>query len=209
VILRPIGKYAAGVLELTSNKIVVESNTAVLDVFDELAAYETPDGGIGVLNRAAVPQQLERITLPLSPLFQLRTVMLSPDEKYIAISERARGGVWNVKNGERIFYTRGFRGAHFAEDGSLYALFPQTENHFATIARMHLGGRTIQDGENLSENDVDQSGSVIIKLRSLDMYNRFNGPSLMEALDVRSGTALWSRKFAQGGACPLLEPISG
>ena len=59
---------------------------------------------------AISPREMDatRIPLPLSPLGRLNSVSLSPDGKYLALSNRTRGGIWDVATGHRIILLRSF-----------------------------------------------------------------------------------------------------
>ena len=89
--------------------------------------YSCPSAVNGELGlyAAANRQMRAKVTLPRNMLGRLRATALSKDLKWLAVSERSRGAVWNLAKGERTYHVRGFRGGHFADDGKLYADFPR------------------------------------------------------------------------------------
>src|SRR5207253_1600412 len=65
------------------------------------------------------------VTLPQARLGKLRAAAVSSDLEWMAISNRSRGGIWNVASSVRAQYVRGFEGAWFTGSGALYADFPK------------------------------------------------------------------------------------
>ena len=80
-----------------------------------------------------------KVILPRNMLGRLRATALSKDLKWLAVSERSRGAVWNLAKGERVYHVRGFRGGHFSDDGKLYADFPKFEQTERGIAQTGTG----------------------------------------------------------------------
>jgi hypothetical protein len=75
--------------------------------------------------------------MPLSPLAPARSASISPNGRYLALSARTRGAVWDLANGKQIFLVRGFRSSWWTPEGKLFAEFTQTDKeHPAVVAEL-------------------------------------------------------------------------
>ncbi len=151
LLVRPISKYPVGVMDIATKKIFLASKQSALDIHDQVYVSERLNGEVGLYGTEKMDLKAT-VLLPRNPLGRLRAVALSPDLKWLAVSERARGGVWNLSKGERIFHVRGFRGGHFTDDGALYADFPKFEDTERTLARLDMGSRQVTAGSEIKEN---------------------------------------------------------
>ena len=86
--------------------------------------------------------------------------------KWLAVSERTRGAVWDLTSGERIFHLRGFRGAYFDSDGMMYADFPKYEETDRNIARVDLNTRQVAAGQKVEADRAEQFGPFIVNTSS-------------------------------------------
>jgi WD40 repeat protein len=194
VVLRPIQGYAAGVMDLAAKKIIFANKLAAVDVYDQFFVSERANGELG-LYRVGDNERLGVVMLPREPLGLLRAASVSPDFKWLAVSERSRGAVWDLTKGERLLHVRGFRGAHFGGDGFLYADFPKFGEAERTVAKVDLTTRGASDGVPLGGSlNATQYGSIVLTTSSLK--NDGNGVRL-EARDARTGASLWAKEFAK------------
>lgn len=149
--------------------------------------------------------------LPRSPLGRLRAVAVSPDLQWLAISERNRGGVWNLGKGDRVFYVRGFRGAYFGEDGVLYADFPKLDATERNVARLHLARREVAQGTPVEDKEsrAHQHGQFLVSFRPVKKGGSFEENVVLEVRDARSGDVLWSRNFPKEAPDEYADPREG
>jgi WD40 repeat protein len=193
VILRPIQGYPAGVLDVATKKILLANKLAAIDVWDQFYVAERTNGELG-LYRVQSTERVGVVVLPRDPLGILRAAAVSPDFKWLAVSERSRGAVWDLTKGERVMHVRGFRGAYFGGDGSLYADFPKFEGTQRTIAKVDLASRGASENFKLEEKiPATQYGSIILVAKSAGRGDE-KGMSL-EARDSRTGASLWTKEF--------------
>jgi WD40 repeat protein len=193
VILRPIQGFPAGVFDIAAKKILLANKLAAIDVWGEFYVAERTNGELG-LYKVANAERVGVVVLPRDPLGILRAAAVSPDFKWLAVSERSRGAVWDLTRGERIMHVRGFRGAYFGGDGSLYADFPKFEATERTIVKVDLAARVA--GENFKlegRTPATQYGSIILTAKSAAKGDD-KGISL-EARDARTGASLWTKEF--------------
>src|SRR5258708_27947649 len=71
-------------------------------------------------------------------LGRLSVSYLSADMKWLALSSRSRGGVWNLEKADARLYLRGFRGAFLSDDGFFFADFPKYETAGTNVAKINL-----------------------------------------------------------------------
>lgn len=194
VLLRPIEKFALGVMDLDTKKIFVANRTQAFDVFDKDWVSERRSGEIA-LYRKDVQNPIARVSLPRSTLGPLRATALSTDMQYLAISQKSRGGVWKLDRGERVFHTRGFRGAYFGEDGAVYADFPKFEKTERKIAVLSLGNRETFDGPKIEEDNARQYGEYLVLIKANKKGGGTQKNVTLEVQNVRTRQAIWSRAF--------------
>ncbi|MCL4522962.1 MAG: M48 family metalloprotease [Acidobacteria bacterium] len=194
VVVRPIEKYALGVMDLETSKIFVANRTNAFDIYDKVWVSERRSGEIALYSRE-FQSPIDRVVLPRSTLGPLRATALSPDMKYLAISQKSRGGVWKLDKSERIFHLRGFRGAYIGDDGAVYADFPKFEKTERKIAVLRPSNRETLDGPNIEEDNARQYGEFLVLIKP----NKKNGGTqknvTLEVQDVRTRKVMWSRAF--------------
>jgi hypothetical protein len=215
-IVRPISGYAVGVVDLSTRKIFMANKLSAFDIFETVFVSERSDGALGLYN--VVGGELKSlVVLPRNPLGNLRVCALSPDLKWLAISERSRGGIWNLSKGERSYLVRGFRGGHFGEDGAFYADFPRFEKVNRAVGRLELGKRDVANPYDINDATTIQYGRFLVSVRQVGKGKDGETPELLnfsEALsnlirntaytaknvrleirDVQDNALLWSRVF--------------
>jgi hypothetical protein len=137
VLSHGIKDYAVGLFDLDTAKFAVVSKSPAMDVWDDTLLNENADGGIVLhkLGDKTIPDMTT--SLPLSPLAKAPVATISDDGRFLAISARTRGGVWDLRTGERVLLSLRFTSAVFAPDDSVYIEFPKQDNqdrgivHFA------------------------------------------------------------------------------
>jgi WD40 repeat protein len=214
VLLRPIEKYPVGALNLTDGKIPAGSRTAPMDVYDDVYVIETKSGEVG-LYRIGTPSPLATVALPRTELSEVRAAALSSDGRWLAISERSRGAVWDLKSNQRRIHVHGFEGAYF-EGSRLFSkltLAPyerQTppgkdepedapERVMASIdmATPEQGAawRPLGPEEGIAE----QRGRYLVRKRPVQKGKLFEA-WVLEVFDVITDRLLWSRPLGTGPA---------
>lgn len=194
VLVRPIANYAVGVMDLSTGKIFMANKQSAFDIHDQMFLSERKNGELGLYG---VEKRDVRATvvLPRNPLGRLRVATLSPDFKWLAISERTRGAVWDLGKGERAYMVRGFRGGFFANDGAFYADFPKFEQDERGVARLDLTKRDVVAGPAIKEPRAVQHGAFMVVTTSAKKDGGFGENVIMEVRDVRTSATIWSKPF--------------
>jgi hypothetical protein len=196
-VIRPISKFRAGLFDITTKKIVLANNQAAMDVYDKVFAAERLNGEIGLYN-VADNSLAAKVVLPRNPLGNLRASAVSSDMKWLAVSERSRGAVWDLTKGERKFHIFGFRGAHFADDGSLYVDIPKYGNTERNVGRLALStGQTFEGVKTSEERSLwaSQQGPFVLTLKPGSLEKESASGYVLSARDARTGAPLWSQEY--------------
>jgi WD40 repeat protein len=195
--VRPFRKYAVGVMDIQKKQMTIVNKLSAIDIYDQIFAVENTDGEVG-LYKLENNQLLASVALPTNQLGKLRAIALSQDFKWLAVSERTRGAVWDVTKGQRIFHIRGFRGAHFTADGNLYADFPASEGMQRRIGRFNPADRQAFDGLTIKDdNRTKQFGPFVLVTIPGKKYENTGKDVILEMHQAQTFTTLWSRPFPQ------------
>lgn len=182
-------------MNVATQKGVELPQVRTLDIWGTSIAMEAPDGSVAVGTFDGVnPIHIAgRQTLPLSPLGRTRVVELSPDGRYLAISGKSRGAVWDLRSGQRLYHVFGFTGATFHPDGNLYFDFPKSEKTERNVMRAALGT------SSLTKVNYAVSDSTFMSAgRLLEWKDEGKEKSLLTVRDLATGKEQWSRTFEKG-----------
>ncbi len=201
-IVRPIKDYAAGIFDLTRKRINIAADTKAVDVYDQMAVSESRAGQVVFTADTTKPgSPFEALGLPTGNLGSIRTVAVSSDWKWIAISGKSRSGIWNAETGKLLALMRDFRGGFFATDGSFYADVPKYKTNAHAIARVTLETQPRVSVRKQFSNDHEdaQMGELLLTTKyqgSMDKILKNELPDLdMSAeknvvIDTESGNRL-------------------
>jgi WD40 repeat protein len=162
-----------------------------VDLVGETLAAEAEHGGVSV---GTLGGSMDTIALPVTPLPSLEAARFSADGRFLAISDRARGAVWELSTGKQVSLDGPFRNAQFDNQDKLLAHIASHE--FKPALDIRIDRRTGKVAPTLSiATEEIQYGSVLVRYKPLepDQELRFN--TEIEAVDAVSGAPLWSRRF--------------
>ena len=128
--------YGVVLADLSDGKFI-GLKTRAADAWNGTMIGETSDGTVAMMKIGVTdPAQEKRITLPLSPLATPQSVSISDDGKYLALSTRYRGGIWDLRTGRETMLMYGFTGAQWGANDTLFVDVPKrdkTERHIAQV----------------------------------------------------------------------------
>jgi len=207
VLLKPVKDHPIGVLELETDKIVLATDKAALDVFGDKLVRERTDGDIAMLSFTE-KKQLSQVKLPQGQLGHLRAFAVSPDLHWMAISEKSRGGEWNLLQGKRVFYVRGFNSAAISAEGVVDADFPEYQQTKRGIAHLDPAQGRIDNQVEIGEQKITQFGSVLLRTvhKGKDEWQARNLE--LAGLDVNNNV-LWSHSYAKEAPSVLSRRSEG
>jgi WD40 repeat protein len=208
VTIHPLSKYRTGLFDLATKRGVIGFNKDALDVYDNVFASEQMNGELG-LYTVDKNEQVGKLLLPRNDLGILRALAVSSDLKWLAVSERSRGAVWDLTKGERKFHVHGFRGAHFADDGSLYADAAKNGNSERNVKRLVLATGAAFDGIRTQETGdywASQQGPYVLSMKAGE---KGSARRVFTVRDARTGAQLWSQNFEAEAPSVWANPYEG
>jgi WD40 repeat protein len=208
LIIHPVKDFPVGIMDLTTKKIFMARKQAAVDVYDKVFVGEQRNGELGLFDIEGGAFR-SKVLLPRNSFGRLRAAAISPDLRWLAVSERTRGAVWDLNKGERLIHIRGFRGAHFA-DGALYADFPKFEETGRLIARFDLSTRRASEGMKIDEETrAFQRGPFVVVTNPAKKGGSITENVVMEVHDARSGASVWTKSFPKEAPQTWIDPHEG
>jgi WD40 repeat protein len=208
LLIRPVINYPVGGYDLTKKSLVYTSRSSATDVWGDLSVGERLNGEIG-LYKVGEAKAIVVTELPLGRLGGLRTFAASPDLKFLAISSRTRGGIWNLESNERVFHVRAFQSAYYTPNVTFFLDFPPFEKTGRELAVASPVTRQTKSRPVDKDDDITFFGDVLFRIKHPEK-NRGTGRSYqLDALDIVDQKALWSRDFPKQGPSISGSPVSG
>jgi metalloendopeptidase OMA1, mitochondrial len=196
LLLKPIDKYAIGVMDLTQKKIFLASKQDAIDLYGNYFVSERNEGVLSLFQiKEGKEELLGRAELPQSPLVRTRVASLSPDLNYLAVSARTRGAIWDLRKGDRVFVNRNFTGAYFTPDNILMADFPRTRDENRVMARVNPATSSFSAGPQIRNPVHNQQGLYVVERRRNPMLRQ--SPFVLAFLSAETGQQLWIRAFPE------------
>lgn len=216
VIVRPMPKSPVGIMDLQKKQYTIANRTNAIDIYDGLFVSERVSGELA-LYKLPNPSPLATVQLPAAPIGTVHAFSLSPDQKYLAMSERKRGSIWDVETGQRVLFVRGFRGVAFTGN-SMWMDFPAQDDYVPplllrrqsareaekirnerpghTIVRMSIDGAPPQERDKfLRKTRVRMNGDYFLVLNADDPDKTWDKNVTLEVRDSITGVKLWSKRF--------------
>lgn len=174
VVIKPISNGMMGVFDLEKQTVVNGLNKADATVWNNLMAYESAAGSI--LLREVKYNEAEKkfdatdagvIQIPVSSINNLNAAGVSDSFKWMALSSKSRGGVWNLESGERKIFVRGFKGAIIGEDGAAVGEFPKFNDTPNSLVLMNPANNEVVSIRELPDRGGRQYGRFILLRSSL------------------------------------------
>jgi len=201
LLMRPASIFPVGIIDLKARKLAKVFKSPGFAIYDQFFAGEQTSGEIGLFS-ASDQKRLGHIQLPDSPLASSKTSAFSSDGKWLAVSGGARGSLWQLETGERVFFTHSFEGAYFDQD-QLIAKFAKENTDPSRVFQLDPASKGTKKLYDIAKDEthISQQGRVLIKLRpekEKENKNLFlRGNSIMEVRDVKTNALLWERKIGK------------
>jgi WD40 repeat protein len=195
VLVRPVQDYSVGVFDLSKKTIPAAVKQPAIDVYDGIVVHERIEGELS-LDMIGSKQHLAAVQLPRSHLGRLSAAALSPDLRWMALSNRSRGAIWDLSGNTQIMQVRAFRGASYGDNQFFYVDFPKFGESEREIGRLNTSNGDGVDGYKVGDGFAIQYDKyIVIQIpRSKSQFApNFNAD--VEVRDVRDGQLLWSHYF--------------
>ena len=211
LLIRPIKDYALGVMDLSTKTIGKVNKRAALDIYAPFFVAEMRNGEVG-LYRLEKNELVSTTLLSNTTIGRLRVAEVSPELKWLALSGRSRGGVWNLNKGEAALSLRDFRGGYVGDDGHFFADFPKVEDVERNIAKFNLNTGEAVSGPKIESNTSYQYGQYLFTIKPVTDKPGKDAESvgkpairrnpmdyrrnvMVELFDARTMKVLWSQTF--------------
>ncbi len=202
--VRPFQKYAVGVMDVAKGQVVKGSPNVAIDLYDDVFVAERLNGELAIYGIAENTPRAT-VTLPRNTLGRLRAATVSSDLKYLAVSERSRGALWDLERGERLLHIRGFRGGFFDNDQAFFADLPKSGQEPRRIIRLDPKARRGEGLGEIKDESAEQSGPFLFVTTPLDKDRSRQGVTL-EMRQIRDPRVLWTKTFTKDAPSTFLEP---
>ncbi|HSK73607.1 MAG TPA: M48 family metalloprotease [Pyrinomonadaceae bacterium] len=174
VIIRPMADGSMGVFDLEKQAVVSGLRKADATMWNNLMALEATSGQI--LLREVKYNEAEKrfdgtdagtIEIPVSSINNLNAAEVSDDFKWMALSSKSRGGMWNLETGERKIFVRGFKGVIVGGDGAAVGEFPRLDDMPRSLVLMNTNDSSVVPIRELPAKGSRQHGRFILLRSSL------------------------------------------
>lgn len=207
VLLTSMGKLSGGLMDLSTRQVTMVNNRPVLDAYGDVVASEQRNGELGLYSFKGGPPKLT--VLPANPLGRLYAVDVTPDFKWLAVSGYSRGAVWDLTQGNMVFYLRGFRGAYLGDDKIFYSDFPKFAQAERNMARLNLATKETSPGPPIEDSSALQGGAYVLRIKPAKKGGGYWENVVMEVLDSRTLSPMWSATFPKERPRYWMAPRDG
>lgn len=174
LIIKPMADAMMGIFDLKKAAIVSAMNKADGTLWNNIMAFEGASGSIRLqevaYNEAEKKfdgKDLGTIEIPVSSIGNLGAAGVSNNFKWLLMSSKSRGGLWNLETGERKVFVRGFKGAITIDDGSAVGAFPRLGDTPHSLVLMKGADNQVVPVRELPEKGAKQYGRFVLIRRSL------------------------------------------
>jgi hypothetical protein len=203
VLSHTIADYAVGLVDIFASQFILESNAPSMDLWNGWSLTENGDGSVRLLKLHDDTAPSRSVSLPQSSLGPATFARTSDDGRYLALSARSRGGVWDLATGQRMIVIRHFNSAVFTPDDTFYAEFPKFNKQDRGIFHVTLKPFTAVPVAYKEEDTMTLSDGKIREWKPLKGH-----AAELLVHDVKDNATLWSRTFDEGapGHAPNIFP---
>jgi WD40 repeat protein len=195
VLVWPLVKKPLGIVDVNKRVLFAAFDRGAGDAYDGIALAERLDGEVA-LTDTSKGEIIASLRLNQSRLGRLNAIDVSDDFGWLAASTKTRGALWDLAHNIRIQHFRGFQGAWFAPDNSLYADFPkQDEQQRAVLRVTPLGSMNVQF--TVPETLTRQYGPYLIDEEPRNQNSLPPRDVNIEVHDVQKDNVIWMRFFPQ------------
>jgi hypothetical protein len=239
VVVGPLVNAMMGIFDINKGTIVNGMNKTDATIWNDLIFFEHVSGSVQVAKVKSDPadkffkvESIGTVDIPIASMRRLYAANVSDNMKWLAVSSKTRGAIWDLTSGERKIHVRGFRGAIVAPNGTAIGEFPPLApvNHslvFMNAATNEVNpireipdkgarqyGRFVMVRSSLKEPAEKEKGKdaglpagvvppEFIDEGSLDREVRF------ELRDVVNDKLVWSREFKKEAPQFFFDEFSG
>lgn len=174
VIIKPLSNGMMGFFNLKNASVASAMNKPDAALWNNIIAFESASGKIMIrevtyneAEKRFTDKDIATIDVPVSSLGGLNSASVSNNLKWLALSSKTRGGLWNLETGERKVFVRGFRGVIAGEDGGAVGAFPKLGETPNSLVLMNGNNSQVDAIRELPEKGARQYGRFVLIRSSL------------------------------------------
>ena len=196
VMVGPLHEKALGMLSINdTQRFAATFERDAGDIYDNWITSERKDGQLSLLDLTQ-KKEVAFVQLNQSPLGKLTAAGVSDDLKWLAVSSRTRGAMFDLVPNQRRYYTRSFHGAWFGEDDVLYADFPKFEKEERRVVRLDPAATTTTTSIYPIKDKVSAlSGPYMLLEKPQNEKSWEHKNWTCEIWDYRTQKTVWTRHF--------------
>jgi hypothetical protein len=203
-LVSPIKDYEVAVLKGSTGMLVMGNKTGALDADAKTYVTERVDGELAIFEQGKSElDPIARITLPRSRIAGLESFAISDDFHYLAVANRSRGAIYDLKSGDRLFHVRSFSGGAI-KNGNFRAYFPKTDDQDAQLATVDLAGKAFRSSTKITTLSASQVGRFVVEM---DQPNKKKNETIMTVKNADDMTILWSKTLTDSGSYFTLRSL--
>ncbi|HKY44845.1 MAG TPA: M48 family metalloprotease [Pyrinomonadaceae bacterium] len=238
VIIKPLADAALGVFDVNKGAVLSGMNKADITFWNDLLFFEMASGNVSVAEvKYDAAEKIFRTTtlgtidIPVGSMNQLHAANVSDDLKWLVVSSKTRGAIWDLSSGERKMFLRGIRGAIIAPNGATIADFPKYDKVKHSLVWLEPNTRQSVQLREIPDKGARQYGRFVIIRRPLRapkeetekkegdkakvvLIPRSDESSLnrevqFELRDAINDKLVWSKEFKKGAPGFFFDDYSG
>lgn len=217
------------------NRGVVASGVDKPDaaLWNDMLVYEATNGKV-LLRQVSYEEAENRFStkdvgsldLPVGSISSLDVAEVSDNHKWLLMSSKTRGGLWNLETGERKLYLRGFRGGLVADDGGAISAFPALHDTPHSLVVMNPHQSTATPRQELPKAGARQFGRFVLLRTSLKKTDKkreeiaqlifkvneehaLRSDVKFELVDFLQSKVVWAREFRKEAPDYSFDEFSG
>jgi WD40 repeat protein len=195
--IAPVKDYAALMIEAATDKAVMGLRLPAIDIYDKTYVNENRSGTLVMADiGSSGAVNPKSVILPRAELANVRSVAISDDLSWLALSQASRGAIFDLHQGSRELHVRSFHGAWFNSDGTFVADFPKYEKTDRSLVSLDLKTKNFNTIRKLEEKPVTrQQGPYTVVWKSEEKHpDRVT----VEIHEIHDDKLLWSRPLEGG-----------
>jgi hypothetical protein len=237
LIVKPLQHTKMGVFDTRTNTLVAGSNKIDADIWGNKFIYESVTGKLVITEITGDGKALSldekvvgSVELPAVAIRGMLAAQVSDNFRWLALSSRTRGGMWDMATGARTLYSTGYRGAVVSDDGSAVGEFPEWDTDKHALALLDSSHNQVGVIRELPHAGARQYGRFVLRRTSLEKAPPStekkdsekptspvffdNDPSLrsnvrFELVDFVQDKVIWSRDFPKDSPQYSFDSYSG
>ncbi len=186
--------FDVGLADPANAKLLIAVKSHALDEYDGEVVTETNRGNVALNKLTATGSDPKAVVeLPVSPLARLHAASLSDDGRYLAMSTRYRGGVWDLRTGMQISMLHGFTDAAWTANDTLYVDVAKQLDSPRHIGELSLETRSLRTTDYKVDEETHMRYGRLTDWKLNEKKNTWT----LAMCDPATNAKLWRREFPE------------